>query len=219
MPEYSPNLLLGQPAFSESLMRALAIKGDLPRELYPLYGVQFTLDDFSKPEYHWTRRTSRWEAGIIVTAGGAGNLARSALLTRTSAANQRQIMAVVESIEVTTSTAGGTGIQAGLAFASTGVADPTADASRRDDRIFGKASNAFSVTGGAPGAVNPLAGLNPLVYVLAQNQNLVIPGPWIMTNNDNSVVRASLLVVATTANTDLRVNYRWVERDLLPEEI
>lgn len=216
MPD-APNMLLGASGFSEGLMRALGIKGDLPRELFPLYSVNFTADDFSKPEYQWTRRSSRWESGAIV-APVAGQLSRAALLTRTTAANQRQILAVVDLIEVTTPTAGGTGVQVALSFAGTGLADPTMDAGRQDDRILGKASNAFSIASGAAVA-NPIAALSPRVFILAQNQLLTIPGPWILTNNDNGIFRAALLVIGTTGNVDLRVNFRWSERDLLPEEV
>jgi hypothetical protein len=216
--ELYPNLLLGAAGFSEGVMRALGIKGDLPRELYPLYGAHFQLDDFSRPEYQWTRRTSRWEAGVIVPPA-VGFLGRAALLTRTTAANQRQVLAVCEWVEFTTPTAGGTGVQVGLSFGGTGVADPTLNASRRDDRILNKASNAFSIASGAPDAVNVLAGLNPRVYICAQNQTIRVDGPWILTNNDNGIFRSALIVTGTTGNVDLRVNYSWYERDLLPEEV
>jgi len=148
----------------------------------------------------------------------AAQLSRVGLLTRLTAASQRAVLAVVEEIEVTVPTAGGSGIEVALTFLGTGIADPTADASRRDDRTLGKGTNAFSVTAGAA-AASPIVGQPNRRYIAAANQLITIPGPWILTNNDNGVFRAALLVVATTANVDLRVNFRWRERDLLPEEI
>jgi len=217
MPQDEPNLILGAAFFAESLMRVLGIKGNLPRELYPLYGVQFTADDLSRDEFAWTRRSTLWEFGATA-APVAAQLSRVALLTRTTAGSQRAILAVVDEIEVTVPTAGGSGIELSLTFLGTGIADPTANASRRDDRLLGKGTNAFSVTAGAA-AASPIVGEPNRRFIAAANQLVNIKGPWILTNNDNGVFRSALVVVATTANVDLRVNFKWRERDLQPEEL
>lgn len=217
MPESEPNLLLGASGFSETLMRALGIKGNLPRELYPLFGVQFMAADLSADEFAWSRRSTLWEFGAT-SAAVAGQLSRAVFTTRVAAASQRAVIAKVDQVEVTSPTAGVRGVEVALNFLGSGIADPTADASRRDDRSFGKGTNAFSVSAGAALA-NPIVGQPNRRFLLSQNQTLIIDGPWFLTNNDNGVFRSGLLVIETSGNADLRVNFRWRERDLLPEEI
>lgn len=217
MPQDDPNLLLGASGFAESLMRSLGIKGDLPRELYPLFGVHFLAADVSRDEYAWARRSTLWEMGAT-SAAVAGQLSRAVLTTRVTAATGRAVLALVERIEVSTPTAGGTGVELAVNFLGSGIADPTANATQRDDRTLGKATNAFSVSAAAA-AASPIVGQPNRRFLLAQNGLLTIEGPWILTNNDNGVFRSGLLVIGTTGNVDLRVNFVWRERDLLPEEL
>lgn len=199
-------------------MRALAIKGDLPRELGPLYGLSFTAEDLSKDEYAWTRRSTLWEMGTQVAAV-AGNASRVVFTSRVAAASQRAVLAVVDEIEISTPTAGGTGIHIALNFLGAGIADPTLDANRRDDRLLGKGTNAFSCSGGAPAGASPIAALPNRSILVPVSTVVTVKGPWVMTNNDNGIFRAGLLVICTTLNVDLRVNMKWRERDLLAEEI
>lgn len=217
MPDYEPNLLLNAPGFSEAVMRALGIKGNLPRELLPLFGAQFTLDDFSKPEYLWARRASTWEMGIIAPAV-AGQLSRVVLTSRVAAGTQRSTLCVVDQLIISTPTAGGTGLQIGIDLLGSGIADPTVSARFRDDRIFGKSESVFSMSGGAAVA-NPITGRDHMTFILAQNVPLFLSGFWALSNVDNGVFRSCLMVIGTTGNVDLRVSATWKERDLLPEEV
>lgn len=55
--------LIGQPELSELVMRALALKGDLPQLCDPVYGLSLQADDWTLPEYQYLRRMGRWQAG------------------------------------------------------------------------------------------------------------------------------------------------------------
>lgn len=212
-----PNLLLGAPGFSEQVMRALGIKGDLPQDLIPYFGAQFNLADFAAPEYAWARRSSLWEMGVQVTPV-AGQLSRVALSARVVAGTQRSTLCCVSRVFITTATAGGTGLMWGVDLLGTGIANPTATARFRDDRIFGKAESTFALSGGAAVA-NPIAARDHSLVILQQNQTLILDVNFFLSNVDNGAFASSLVFIGTTANVDLRVSMEWRERDLLPEEI
>lgn len=213
----APNLLLGAPGFSEQVMRALGIKGDLPQDLVPYFGATFQLDNFGAPEYAWARRSSLWEMGAQAPAV-AGQLSRVALAARVAAGTQRSVLCCVDDIRVFTPTAGGTGLMYGVDLLGTGIANPTATARFKDDRIFGKAESVFALSAGAAVA-NPIAARDHSQIYVPQNLTIEIPGPFFLSNVDNGTFASSLLVVGTTGNVDLRVSIQWRERDLLPEEV
>jgi len=53
-------LLLGQNELSEQLMRALELKGDLPRRIDPRYQVGINALDLTTVEFNWLRRTRQY---------------------------------------------------------------------------------------------------------------------------------------------------------------
>lgn len=214
MPEHEPNLLVGAPFYAEGIMRALGIKGNLPRELYPLFGVQFTLADLSGEEFAWTRRSYLFHMGLQQAIVGA-ELPRAVLTTRIAAASHRTVLCVLDEVIVSTTTAGTVGIQWGVNFLGSGIADPVAGANTRDDRGVGRESS-FSMAIGT-NAVNPLAGNNFPLTLLPANTSHRLQGPWILSNRDTGVFRSAFMVLATGA-VEFRVAMKWREREMLPEE-
>src|SRR5262245_15325276 len=101
-----PSLLLGNPRPSEGLMRALGIKGDLPQDLLSEYRAHFLLDDLSRDEFAWTKRSTLWDGGAIV-APVVGQLSRVAMFPQSASLGSRAVMCIIEEFTAVCPTAGG----------------------------------------------------------------------------------------------------------------
>lgn len=217
MPYEPPPLLLGNPRPSEGLMRALGIKGDLPQDLLAQYAAHFLVDDLSKEEFAWTKRSTLWDSGAIV-APVVGQLSRVAVFPQSASLGTRAVMCIIEEFTAVCPTAGGTGLQWGVTLSGAGTGASSVPAKFRDDRQFQRTNSVYGVSGGAA-VGNPIATENPSLSILVQNVPQTFRGPWILTGNDNGTFIACFLVIGTTGNVDLRVSCKWRERDILPEEL
>lgn len=211
----APSMLIGAPAFAEQIMRALAIKGDLPSYLNSEFAARFIAEDFTKGEYQWVRRSVLFELGTS-QAAVAAQFGIVNFTTRL-ASQGRAVMAIVDQVAIGNTTAGTQQISYGVNFLGSSIADPTVDAFVRDDRAL-QARSAYSLSSGTA-APSPLAGTSHKLATIPAGGTYVDPGPWILTNNDNTIFRSGLIFVTTVVNQAINVSIQWREREVIQEEL
>jgi len=193
-------LQVGQQDLSETMFRALRIKGQLPKLIDPRFNVSIQGEDFTKPEYWWLRR------GILGYVGDfVGAVAGQFSFIDLSIAQRR--LSVIESIVLTNRNGAAAsyrfGFGAAVAVGGTNGNQP------RDDRTAGRAITTL-MTSGTNAA--PLLGPNDFFISLAPGTSIVIPGPYIMTGIQN--FHCIMMVV----NQELMCHFNLRERELYPEE-
>jgi len=207
--------LIGAPRYSEGLMRALALKGDLPRELLAELSASITLDDMSAAEFQWTKRSAMYELGTS-QAASPGNFGIVAFTTRV-AAQGRSVMAIVDQVIIGNANAATAQVAYGVSFGGTSIADPTAVANRRDDRALAITSS-YSLNAGTA-AASPLAGTSHKLATMQAGGEHIDDAPFILTNNDNGTNRSALVFVTSVVNQVISVSVSWREREIYQEEL
>jgi hypothetical protein len=191
---------VNQQDYITQLNRALGLLGMPPGHLEPLFGMSFTLDDFSRPEFLWLRRGVLLQTGELIAAAGAGTYATVQMSAPGSAK-----MVVVESVTVSLSAAGT--VMVGLSGL---VALTNRTIAVRDARAT--ASSALVVSSGTPGGVTPAGSI---AVFLQANTPFTIQGPWVLTGNP----LLGFTVACQTQNTGMAYGITWSERSLLPQEL
>lgn len=210
-------LLLNAPQYAEAIMRALGLKGDLPRPVRGEYNLDAHVIDLTAFEYLWLQRTSTWVRGSSQNAVAA-EFPIFAFATRV-AAQSRSVMAIVDQVLINNLSAAAMTFLIGLTIQGTGIADPGSANLPRDDRIFTTGTVSSFAVGNGTNPVNPIVGLGGIQVDIPANGTLMVPGPWVLTNNANATFRTALVVVGNTVNTGARVSYWWRERLCIDSEL
>jgi hypothetical protein len=210
-------MLLGQSEYSERLMRALGLKGDLPQYLDPRYGLAFTADDFSLPEWSWPRRTARWSVGGTGVAG-AGVFSIFAFAGQN--VQGRSTLAIMDSILVSNPSAATISATFNVSASGFGGVAFTRFGQLLDDRQFGASQSAYAA-GTGQNAASPAAAQAFLFSVPAGGSLLLPVTPIILTNAPNAAATQNLgwVIVPTAVNTGMQVGCTWRERQLSDSEL
>lgn len=210
--------VLGQPNYSELLMRALRLRGDLPRALLPVYSVGFQMADFDREEFSWLRRSIIYDGGVGVPAVAA-QVPIAVLASRQGVASSgRNVLCVCDEIIISNPNAAALDVYWGVILTGTLIADPTANTYRRDDRGPTQLTASYYATSSGNNAANPLAASNAQAE-LGVAATLCVKGPWVLTNRDTGAFRSALVVSGGDLNTQLRVAFKWREREVLDTEL
>jgi hypothetical protein len=213
------HLLLGQPDIAEQYMRALALKGQLPSYTGGEFEPSITVLDLTQPEFLWLRRIVRVQQSVSLTATAA-QFSQIALAPIAGAA---RVMAVVEKLIITNTTAGALHYFVDFLPNSLVAAAPNVPKSAMDDRAI--PFNAPLQTQVSLGIVNATAaaaiiGSGGILVATAANTTVVLDLNAIFTARlVNTTPSPSLLMVQGTAlNLPLQVSFIWRERTLLATE-
>lgn len=209
-------MLLGIPDYGEQLMRALGLKGDIPSYIAPELIATLQVDDLSRGEYAWLRRTARFQVGGTVVAV-AGQFGIWTFFGQNNA--NRNLMGIVDSLSIGNPGAAAITVSfAGVTFTGVGGVTPNRFGQNLDDRQFLNVQSAFAGGVGA-NAVNPTPA-QACLYVVPAGGSLDIPQlPVILTNVPFTTFNPSLLVVCSAVNTAFTVAMSWRERQVLDSEL
>lgn len=214
-------LQLGQPEFSEQLMRAGNLKGDLPGSVATRYQPVFQVDDFTLPEYRALRRMSRYLGGARQNAV-AGEFSFIALLPQLT---MPRFISICEQVVIGNPDAAARSILVSVGqpgFAVAGGAG--AGASTLDDRSQAPNANAAVPYANIRQGTNPAQIISgaAMFFELAPSTTYTIQLGAVLTNRqNNSAVPASVagvLVQMGTANIALSASFIWRERSVLESE-
>jgi hypothetical protein len=212
------HLLIGQPDLAEALMRALALKGQLPQYIEGELNASITAFDLADPEYLWLRRNVRLSQGITIAAVAA----QFAQFAFAPVANAGRSLAVVEQLILANPTAA---TQTFLVDSQPNIAlgaAPNVPKSALDDRAIPfnqlQPTPAFGL-GNAQGAV-AITGAGALSIAVGAGQTVILPLNWIFTNRVVLPTPAPslLLVQHSVVNLPLTAGIVWRERALLATE-
>lgn len=210
-------MLLGNADYSERLMRALALKGDLPQFMAPVFGNSFQLEDFSRAEWSWLRRETRWSVG---GTGVAGAGVFSIWAFGTDAATLRQTQATVDSIVVSNPSGATISLTFGLSMAGTGGVALTRFGQQLDDRQF-QAAQSLYAAGTGQNAASPAPAQGYLFSIPAGGAIQLPVTPVILTAQPNAAgtFTSVIVIVPTVVNTGFQVGMTWRERQLSDSEL
>lgn len=209
-------LLLGASEYSERLMRALALKGDLPQYLLPQYLLTMQQEDLSKIEFSWLRRTARYMVGgtSVAVAAQFGIFAFGGQNVQ-----GRNTMAIIDTVAITNISGAALRFDVAAAtLAGLGGVALTRFGQNMDDRQFRQSQSAYACGFGS-NAVSPAPG---------QAWNVTVPAgaiyelPWlptILTNVDNGTFASGFVIAAGTVNAAFTVGITWRERQLQDSEL
>ena len=207
-------MLLGQSEYSEALMRILSLKGDLPSYLDPRYSVGFQVDDYSRPEWSWNRRQSRWSVGGTAVAG-AGVFSIFTFFGQN--VQGRNTMAIVDSIVVSNPSAATISLTFGLTMSGNGGVAATRFGQMLDDRQFLATQSAYAA-GTGQNAVSPAPAQGYLFSVPAGGSFALPVCPLVMTNQALAFT-SGIVIVPTVVNTGFQCGMVWRERQLSDSEL
>ena len=205
--------LLGYAEYAEAVMRALGLKGDLPRDIQTSFGLSLQLLDLEGPEFQYLKRSVLWESGgtQAAVAGEFGVLA----LGGRAGATTRETLAVVEKCTISNFGAAAAAFTVGVDWASTATFAGGLNRTSypRDDRAALVATSAFAT--GTDSDAAQLIGPSHYPMQLAAGQVVEIQGPWIISNKPNAAGLPSLfLVQCAVVNTAFRAGIFWRERQM-----
>jgi len=196
-----------QQDYATQLNRALQLQRNPPSVVDPRVKLTLQLDDFTRPEFQYLRRTNLFEA-----AGGrlavAGQRAYIQLIPAVG------ILTVVSEIKLYNPNPGAQVLDVGMALSNAAtVPIPT---STRDDRIP-QFQSAGAVSSGSNAA--PIAPVGQLVVIPA-NGTLTIPCDYVFSGGKGALAGPfrCLAVVDRAVNQNINVGFTWSERFLLPSE-
>jgi hypothetical protein len=199
-------LAVGAPEYAERLMRALNVKGDLPNRVASRYELSFTLEDLTRDEFRWLRRTRTFECADGAAAV-VGNF--SAFELRPAA----EVLTVVESVFIINN--GATVQRAIIGIATQNLVGAVASASAvTDERYINTPSGAAWTIGSRVAASS--VGFRQVRVAAGASAEVV--GPWILTGT--RVPATCLLVQNISAvNEAFTAGCRFYERLLLQTEL
>ena len=213
-------LLLGQPALSQVITRALATKGEQPQYLDPRYQAGVSMLDLSDFEYRWLRRAitfHAWASQAAVAAQvqaiqmGAGTIAGGV---------SRQNLVVIESITILNENATTQrfhyGLSSNINGATTGPFFGMAADDRGTDGTGAVQSQAFLATQSAAGG--PFTANRAGIVSILPGDSKEIRGPWVLTGKPAGTVTESFCIAGGQSNIIVTAGIRWWERELLASE-
>jgi hypothetical protein len=213
------HLLLGQPDLAEQYMRALALKGELPSYTGGEFDPSITVADLTDPEYLWLRRVARLSQGVTIAAVAA----QFSQAGFTAIAGANRVLAVIESLIITNSTAGGlTFMVDSQPVATLAAAAANTPKSALDDRAI--PFNALQPTPNfgwvTATAAAEITGLGRIIVAIPSNTTIILPLNWVFTARTvlNTPAPSSLLVQCGTVNNAFHAAVVWRERALLASE-
>jgi hypothetical protein len=215
-------LLLGQPDLAEALMRALALKGELPSYSGNTFDPSVQVDDLTQYEYQYLRRMVRVMAGAGVSAVAAQvpfiGLVPTAGVNRALAVIERVIISNPHTAAVT-ATFGMTEPAIGISAPAAGTPHlPIDDRASRSDAF--QYSPQFAISSGTNvGSVFP-GGFGVAQVSLAPNASIVVEVGAVMTGRKNPATGAfsGFYVGHGTVNAPLLADFVWRERQILASE-
>jgi hypothetical protein len=208
-------MLIGQSEYAERLMRALALKGDLPQYIAPVADLSYTQEDFTRFDWCWLRRETRWSVG---GTGVAGVGVFSIFAFAAQSAVGRQTLASVDKIIVSNPSAATISVNFGLTMAGVGGVALTRFGQMLDDRQFQAAQSGFAA-GTGQNAASP-APAQCFLFSIPAGGSFDLPVcPLLMTNADNGVFGSAFVIVPTVVNVGMQVGMTWRERQLSDSEL
>ena len=209
-------MLIGQSDYAERLLRALALKGDLPQGVHSDAVLTYQQDDLSSLEYSWLRRSARYFTGATATAVAA----EFSIFAFGSTNGSRQTMAIIDAVSISNPGAAVMGVEIGGAtFTGGSGAALTRLGKNLDDRQFRQVQSVYAC------GVNsdPASLLDPAPrFEIPVGSTLFLPVgavPIILTSADNGVFTSLFLVQGTVLNAPFRVGVWWRERQTLDSEL
>jgi hypothetical protein len=210
------HLLNGQPELGERLQRALLLKGEIPQFLEQRIGVSITVDDLTRAEYDYLRRTTRFVSGL--TAGAVAAQLSQVVLGFPAGATLRHLLAVDQLI---ISNFGAAAMSCGFGVAALAAVVPTVQGLAADDRLWttgGGGTPSVAMLGNGANAASPLS-VQAGAVVLPGNSSIIVPCNFLMTNQLFGVARLGVYVVGNTVNQAVGATFCWRERSLLSSEL
>lgn len=217
-------LLIGQPAISSVVARALATKGDQPQYVEGRYELGVQALDLTDFEYRWLRRSQTWY-GNAIQAAVAGQI-QGVQFGLTTPSFGRILLAVLEEITLINQNAAALTLLYGLSSTVQGATSgpflgyPADDRSLDNGPTFTAQSAGFVATLSA--VASPFAGMlnRAGVIILQAGASAVIKGPWIISGKQVALgFSSSFCVAGTVANQVVGAGFRWYERELLASEL
>lgn len=209
--------LLGYAEYAESVMRALGLKGDLPRDVERNFGLGIQLADLEQPEFQYLKRAVLWESGGTQNAVAAefGVLA----LGGRAGAVTRDTVAIVEKCIITNlGAAAAFSVGVDWAATTTFAGGLNRTSYPRDDRAALVATSAFAT--GTDSDPAQLIGSSHYVFNLNANERQEVIGPWVISNKPNAAGLPSLFIVqCALVNNAFRAGVMWRERQLHDTEL
>lgn len=204
-PEFA--LETNQQDYATLMNRALQLQRNPPGVLDPRVQAGLTIDDLTRPEFQWLRRTNLYEAA----GGRLAVVAQRAYMQLVPAPG---MLTVVSEVKIYNANAFTQILNVGMALGNAPLSGiPT---SILDDRIPAFQS-AAAVSSGSTAA--PIAPTGQLVVLVTQ-QSITIPCNYVLTGNKGPAAPPfrCVSVVDTAVNTQINVGFTWSERFLLPSE-
>jgi hypothetical protein len=217
------HLLIGQPDIGERLMRALALKGQLPQYIDGDIDPSVTVEDLTGREYDYLRRFIPWAASFGQVAGGAGVWSLVGIGPKST--QGRSAIAVVDRVWIQNSTAGALTYRLGLfPTTATGTLLAVTGVAPIDDRVLNNVpagQNGLFAGGGGTSAVDPITGIpgSTATFTVPGGNTFEVVGPWILTGATNTAgAQHYLAITPVLANTVVNATFYWRERALLATE-
>jgi hypothetical protein len=213
-------LLLGQPALSSIVARALATKGDQPQYVEGRYELGLTALDLTDFEYQWLRRSQTFQVWASQAAVGAQLQAIQMIAGSNAGGVARNVISVIEEITILNENAASQRFHYGLSSNTNGVTSGPFFGYCADDRgtdgAGGSQSQAsIGTQSNAGGAFT--ANRSGLVSILPGDSK-TIRGPWILTGKPAGIVTETFCIQGGQSNIIVTAGIRWRERDLLASE-
>lgn len=209
-------LLNGQAELAEQTMRSLELKGDLPQLVDPRIQLGVQVDDWTKPEYRWTRRMGSFMRGEL---SGAVAAQFSYVIFGSLTVASRTLAAVDSAI---ISNPGAAAVQVQFGLIDSALFAPASFTGIRDDRMYagGVTTRAAFGTQSVQNVTALLTTGNPAVY-LAPGTSMRVPLEVVLTNKPSGT--AGQLIQLAFQNSivlsGLAVSVFWRERALLTTEL
>lgn len=213
-------LLIGQPALSSIVARALATKGEQPQTIESRYQLGINALDLTDFEFRYLRRMATYTAFASQAAVAAQN--QSVQFGLATAPFGRTVLAVIEEIQVHNNNAAAQTFLYGLSNNSVGAASGPFFGQAIDDRFWDQVaapnqSAGFVATQSNAGA---LITLNRVGAVLVPaGSTVTVKGPWIISGKSTGVVSTSFLVAGGQSNIIVAASFRWYEREMMSSEL
>jgi hypothetical protein len=212
-------LLVGQPAISSVVARALATKGDQPQYLEGRYELGVQALDLTEFEYRWLRRTQTWQAWASQAAVAAQ--IQGVQLFLSTAPFGRTVLAVIEEITIINANAAAQTIAYGLSTTTQGITSGPFFGYPADDRSVDAVGAAQSLVGlgTLSAAASPLTVNRAGLVSILPGDSKTLRGPWILSGKVVSTVSETFCIASTNINQIVQASFRWYERDMLASEL
>ena len=205
--------LLGYAEYAEAVMRSLGLKGDLPREIQPTFGLGVQILDLEGPEFQYLKRSVLWESGGTCSAVAAEFGIFS--LGGRAGATTRETLAIVEEVTISNIAAAVQTFSIGVDWFSlaTFAGGLNRTSYPRDDRAALVSTSAFA-TGTDTDPATPM-GSSHYTVTLAAGAVITLFGPWVISNKPTAAgLPSTFSVGGGVVNQAFRVGIKWRERQM-----